>query len=155
MKFIVKEIDDIVLTAIHKQAEVILKTQKLNKLSAKRGGEQKLFDYEKRILECEEKRQRIYERFILREIDRAEYLKFKTECADEIDKLNNQLAILKQSERNKMVNAKLVEIAKEVKSKSEISREMVEALIEKVLVFPDKRVEIVWKIADFIPQNKL
>jgi hypothetical protein len=55
-KFVVKEIDEAVLSVIRKQAEVVLKTTKFNELSAKGNYELELSDSENRINECNENR---------------------------------------------------------------------------------------------------
>ncbi|GHU90543.1 hypothetical protein FACS1894202_10500 [Clostridia bacterium] len=153
MKFLASGVDEVVLTAIRKQAEVILNTSKLNQLSAKGGGEQELSDYENRIAECNERRQKHYESFILREIDRSEYLKLKAECSDEIDRLNMQAAALRAELQSHRVDAQIVSLANQAVAETMPHKELVDALIEKVCVFPDRRIEIVWKIADFINNN--
>jgi hypothetical protein len=153
MKFVAKDIDEAVLTVIRKQAEVILNTSKLSQLSAKGDGARELSDYENRVAECNERRQRIYERFILREIDRAEYLKLKAECSDEIDKLNRQAAALRAEIQAQKGKPQVITLAGQAVSGTIPHRELVDALIDKVYVFPDKRIEIAWEIEDFTNNN--
>ena len=149
MKFVASEIDDAVLAVIRKSAEVIINASNLNGISPKGDIGKELMDYEKRVTECNEQRQQCYERFILREIDRAEYLKLKNNCTAEIDRLNNQVALLKAEIRAHEVGKATLEIAKQATSKTIPQKEIVDTLIDKVLVFPDKRIEIEWKITDF------
>jgi hypothetical protein len=63
--------------------------------------------------------------------------------------LNNQLAVLKQSERDKLANEKVAKIAETALSESATPKDIVNALVEKVLVSPNNRIEIRWKFANF------
>jgi hypothetical protein len=132
---------------------VILNATKLNHLSAKGDGDQELSDYEKRISECNERQQQYYESFVLREIDLAEYLLLKAECSDEIDRLNKQAAALRAELQARTVAAGTMSLAKRAVEGAMPHKELVDALVEQVLVFPDKRIEIVWEIEDFIKMD--
>jgi hypothetical protein len=144
-----KKVDEVVLAVIRKQAEVILAAAELNELAPKSDVSQELSDFEKRLAKCGEQRQLLYERFILREIDRAEYLKLKDECSAEIERLNRQIAAVKAEAKAKTIEAFTLALAKRVVDETAPHKELVDALVDKVNVFPDKRIEIVWKIADF------
>jgi hypothetical protein len=122
-------------------------------LSAKSDSARELSDYENRVAECDERRQRIYERFILREIDRSEYLKLKAECSGEIEKLNRQAAALRAEIQAQRSKPRVITLASQAIGGTIPHRELVDAMIDKVYVFPDKRVEIAWKIEDFTNNN--
>jgi hypothetical protein len=143
------ELDEAVLTIIRKQAEAVLNTADLSQLRHKGGNNRHTADIEKQIRECVEQRQRDYERFTLRKVDRETYQKMKDDCSARIAALNNRLAILKQADRDKQSAQKSCALAREVLSESATPREIVKALIEKILVFPNNKIEILWKIADF------
>jgi DNA invertase Pin-like site-specific DNA recombinase len=149
MKVNVRELDEAVLTIIRKQAEVVLNAGSLANLRQKSDAENLASDYEKLITEHNERRQRLYERFVLREIDRAEYLRLKDECSAEIDRLNKQIAAAKAEARAKDMEASTLAFAQKTVSGAIPHKKLVETLIDKIYVFPDKRIEIVWKIADF------
>jgi hypothetical protein len=153
MKVSVRELDDVVLEIIKKQAEIVLNSGNLSKLRHKDTDTQRIADCDKQIRACVEERQRHYEQFITREIDHEMYQSLKTDCAAQMDKLNDQLAVLKQAERDKQVNKKSVALAKEVLKASATPREIVDALIETIRVFPGNRIEIRWKISDFTNMN--
>jgi DNA invertase Pin-like site-specific DNA recombinase len=155
MKINAAELDEAVLTVIRKQAEALLNTSDLSQLRYRGADDQRAADIEKQIRECVEQRQRDYERFILRDVDREEYRKLKADCSVRLDRLNGQLAVLKQVERDKQLAQKSSALAKEVLSESMTPREIVEALIEKVLVFPNDHIEIQWKIADFANNDEM
>ena len=96
-----------------------------------------------------QQRQSIYEQFVLNEINYDDYTAQKNECSVQIERLNNQLALLKQSEQNKSANKKIVEIAKTALSETATPKDIINALVDKVLVFPNNRIEIKWKFANF------
>lgn len=47
------------------------------------------------------------------------------------------------------INPRLVSIAESALNKSANERELIETLINTVKVFPNKKIEIIWKISDF------
>ena len=149
MKVNARELDEAVLAIVMKQAEVVLNSTGLAELKIKGADAQIAADFEKQIRECVEQRQQYYEQFVLREIDRDTHQSLKAGCAARIDRLKNQLAVARQTERDKQTAQKTAAIAKHVMSEAATPKEIVDTLIEKVLVFPGNKIEIQWKIADF------
>jgi hypothetical protein len=144
-----KELDKAVMTSIRKQAEVVLNSEKLSDLRKIGAESKKVVEYEKVLKQCTVERQSYYERFVLREIDRETYLSLKEACTAKIDKLNNQIAVIKQAERDRETSKKIKELAQKIIDESLTSRELVEMLIDKVIVSPGKKIKIRWKVADF------
>jgi hypothetical protein len=149
MKVNANELEKAVMTIIKKQAEVVLDNGDLSEL-------RKMTDFDKRTAECEkqirqwvEQRQTYYEQFVQGEIDRETHVKLKGECTANIDRLNNQLAVVKQIERDKEADKKVTAIAKEALSTTAAPQDIVNALVEKILLFPGNRVEIRWKFVNF------
>ena len=110
-------------------------------------------DYEKQINQLSKERQSCYEQFVGGEIGRDTFQTLKAGYTLQIDMLNNQLSILKQSrrqaEQSKDASNKAEALARNALSETATSKDIVNALIEKVLVFPDNHVEIRWKFANF------
>jgi DNA invertase Pin-like site-specific DNA recombinase len=149
MKFVAREIDDAVIEVVKKQAEVVLNCNSLEKLRLKTDIEKQASDCEKQIEQCNEQRQKLYERFVLCEITRAEYLELKSGCSADIEKLSKQMAAFRAEARAKDADMSMMVLAKRIASGTMPHKEIVDTLVEKIYVFPDKRIEIVWKIADF------
>lgn len=149
LKVSAAELDETTLTIIRKQAEVVLNAGNLSELRLVSADGKRIADYEKEILLCIEQRQQSYERFVLREIDKETYQTLKNDCSLRLDKLNNQIAVLKKAERDRQANEKSATIAKTVLSGATVPREIVETLIDKIFVFPGNRLEVHWKVADF------
>ena len=155
MKVVATELDEVVLTVIRKQAEVVLNAQELSELQTVSTGGRQIADFEKETALCIEQRQRAYEQFILREIGRDAYQMLRTECSERLEHLNGQIAMLKQAERDRKAGILSANIAKSVLSEAVTPREIVETLVDKVLVYPGKRIDIKWKIADFTKVEKM
>ncbi|MGL4668611.1 MAG: hypothetical protein ACRCWR_11880 [Saezia sp.] len=83
-------------------------------------------------------------------ICREEY-KTKTSSIDiEIKKVKQVLDVILDQRSRRVTDEVAVEAAKQALGKRILTKELVEILIEKVLVFPDSRIEIEWKLAGFI-----
>ncbi|MDR0916422.1 MAG: recombinase family protein [Oscillospiraceae bacterium] len=83
----------------------------------------------------------LYERYITGEIDAARY---RTECA-KLDAAASRL----NREADSRVADDVRGIAETAVNAGALTREVVDALIERVRVYPSDRVEIEWKFADF------
>jgi hypothetical protein len=149
LKISAAKLDEIVLALIRKQAEAVLNSGELSELRKSGADGKCVAEYEKEIQKCVTERQQVYEKFILHDIDRDVCQSLKDDCAARIDKLNNQIAVLKQAERDKQSGHKSAVIAKKVLNGATNNREIVEMLIDKVWVFPGNKIEVLWKVADF------
>jgi predicted site-specific integrase-resolvase len=149
MKVNVRELDDAVLAIIQKQAEVVLNSNNLENLQTKNASEQQISDCEKQISKLNEQRQQRYEKFVLSEIERDEYLKTKAEYSAEIERLNKQASALRTEIQSLHIDEKILSIAKKIVGEKIPNKELVATLIDKVYVSPDRHIVIVWKIADF------
>jgi hypothetical protein len=148
MKVNVHEIDDAVLATVSKQVEILLNSD-LSELRVKGTEAQQISDYEKQTRECVEQRQRFYEQFVLHEIDRETHQTLQAECAERIERLKSQIAVVRQAERDKQATKRTIAIAEQIKGDVLVPKEVVDVLIEKVLVFAGNHIEIQWKIANF------
>jgi hypothetical protein len=146
---VASELDEAVLDIIRKQAEVILNTEELIDLSKTSGNAQQTADCEKRIQMLIEQRQSYYEQFVTGEIDRQTHKSLKADCTTQIDRLNSQLAMLRQSVYDSQASRKAAIYAKTVLSESTTEQAIVDMLIEKIHVFPNDQVEITWKVSGF------
>ena len=73
----------------------------------------------------------------------------KADYTAQIDRLNNQLFLFKQAERDKEADKKAVSAARGALSETATPRDVVNALVDKVLVFPGNHIEIHWKFANY------
>ena len=144
-------LDKAVLDIIAKQAEVLLGVDNLTGLRS-------IDQVQLQIIECETQLQRYithqqesYEKFVTKEISRTTYQSTMNDYSAQINKINNRLSSLKQASQMNEANEKMVTLADKVVNMQgdKEQREIVDAVIEKVKVFPGYGIEIVWKFVDF------
>jgi DNA invertase Pin-like site-specific DNA recombinase len=145
------DLDGTIMNVIKKLAEVAMNIYDLSNLQAVSTdtNDQNIENLNSQIKQCIELRQKGYEQFILKEIDNIAFQSIKDECSDQIRRLENQIAISKQSNRDAQEKQKITAIANDVLSESVTQHEIVNKLIDKILVFPGNHIEIIWKITDF------
>ena len=149
LKVVASELDRAVLDIIKRQAEVILNTTDLSDLHKTSGNAQQIADYEKRIKALVEQRQSFYEQFITGEIDRQTHQSLKADCSEQIERLNKQLSVCKQSMYDNQASQKTASTAKSVLSDTITEQEIVDMLIDKIHVFPNDHIEITWLVSGF------
>ena len=115
----------------------------------RRESERRIAECEKQIHHWNEQRQQYYEQFVLGKIESDTFKALKSECAIQLERLNNQLAIFKQAERDKLANEKITAIAKTALCETATPQEIVNALVDKIFVFPYNQITIEWKFVNF------
>lgn len=95
----------------------------------------------------------LFEQMVLQELSEQEYMAMKAEVENELVRLRevqatveNHVALEKENAKIKSAN---VELAHQVQKAGQISSELVDALIERVYVYPEHEIEIVWKVKCF------
>ena len=96
----------------------------------------------------------MYEQLLLEEINLETYNKLKSEYDDKINNLKNILSdITLQTElicKEKENETTLVNISNAVLNENGFSQALSDLLIDKVFIYPDKKVKIAWKVRGFI-----
>ena len=149
IKLLVSEVDDVVIGIIKKYAEIIMGTSE--PAVAKKSGDKLLqvFECEERIKKLKKQNQTYYEQFVNKEIDRESYHLLKEDSSKQLEWLNNQLELHRQCGRAEREHEELATYAKDALNATTSSKDLVEALVEKVHIFPDYRMEIIWKVSGF------
>lgn len=109
--------------------------------------------YERQIEALGDKKMRLYENYQLGEIELSVYKARKEILDAELLKAKNAYAALTaQAKRDQEAQARKAErrsISKELSAADGLTAELTGILIDKVYVFPDKRIEIAYKVQDF------
>ena len=109
--------------------------------------------YEQQIETLVNEKMRLYESYQMGEIELADYKAQKEILDAELLKAKNAYAVLTaQAKRDQEAQARKAErqsISKELSATDGLTAELVGLLIDKVYVFPDKRIEIAYKVKDF------
>ena len=109
-------------------------------------------EYEKQIKALEDSKQSLFEQYIMGEMDAEAYKSGKASYDAAILKAKNAYAAIaaqakkKKEEQNRQSSR--AEVAKAITDAEGLTPELVNPLIEKVYVFPDKRIEIAYKVQD-------
>lgn len=154
LKITEKELEKAIFEIITKQAEVILGVDNIRNIGILPAMLRKLSEYERQIQQSMEEKQRLYEQHILAKIDDEVYHQRKSVCDAKLveiketySNLTTQTAIM-QSDKEKTVE--LQSVAKKIVGEKSLNHELADALIDRVEIFPNNCIEIVWKRQDFI-----
>ena len=109
-------------------------------------------EYEQQIETLQDGKRTLYERYLMGEIDLNTYKVEKAACDELLLKTKNAYAAVlaqakqKQDEQARQDSRK--EASKAIFDADTLTTELAEMLIDRVLVYPDKRIEIAYKIQD-------
>lgn len=109
-------------------------------------------DYERQISEMQEQKLRLYEQYVSHKLDLDSYRREKDVLDALILKTRNTLAAVEaqvkqaQERHEEMVQQK--RIVQEINGTDGLTQKLADLLIDRVYVFPDKRIEIRYKIKD-------
>ena len=109
-------------------------------------------EYEQQIEVLQDGKRTLYERYLMGEIDLNTYKAEKAACDELLLKTKNAYAAVlaqakqKQDEQARQDSRK--EASKAIFDADTLTTELAELLIDRVLVYPDKRIEIAYKIQD-------
>lgn len=138
---------------ISKQAQLILNIDDVSNLDKLQLQTEHTIEMQNRIEELKSKKQRLYEQLLMREIELPEYQSEKekyNEMLKAIQPLYDKS--LKATERMKIdakTRAETVQLAKDIAKENTLTQTLSDMLIDKVLIYPDKRLEVSWKVQDF------
>jgi len=149
MKISTVELDAIVLCTIKKQAESILNLENLSDLRRAEPNVQHLAECEYQVKQLIGQRQALYEKFIMREIDKEAYEAQRTDYNAQLDRLNARISLHKLAEQKKEAGQKINALAKTALDETTSRQELVNMLVDKVYVLPNNHVEIKWKVSGF------
>lgn len=153
MRILETELENLIYEILLKQAGVILN---LDNLPATGNLDIQLVEqteYRNLIRQCQTEKRLLYERFLLKEIDKDSYLEQKAICDKELNRLKQaHSALSAEIDRKQMDNAtrsQLKSIASDIAGAEGLTETLANALIERISVFPDSQIKIEWKIKDF------
>ena len=146
------ELERLVYMIVSKQLEVLSGTDAdeagtmLGTQLARRDG------FEEQIARINDDKKLLFDRLMRGEIDNDTFASRNTELTTALLRVKNTLALVSVQARDAQKEydeqVKRQAIMREVSSEKELTRALVDALIEKVIVYPGNRVEIVYKFKD-------
>ena len=107
---------------------------------------------QQQIEELQDGKRLLYERYLLGEIDLDTYKAEKAACDELLLKTKNAYAVVlaqaKQKQEEQARHDNRQEAARAVFNSEGLTAELTDLLIDRVLVYPDNRIEIAYKIKD-------
>jgi DNA invertase Pin-like site-specific DNA recombinase len=148
LRVLKSELEAVVLEGVKRQAKLVLKAglhaADVQALCAPAA------EYMGKIGRLREDKRRLYESLVTGGICPDEYKTQKTAIDAELDNaLQVHSAILDESKKS-VPDADSLQAAKKALKARKLSEALVHLLVDKVMVYPDNRIEIVWKLSGFI-----
>jgi hypothetical protein len=146
-KFRIKaaELENELLTIMKERANVIISDCETNNL----GDSKDRTNHEQRSSDLQDENRRLYEQFVLGNIGLDEYKAAKANLDADIGRLKRTTSDFAEQITIHEHAGNLREIAQTVVKSKTLTRPLVDVLINKVHVFPDRHVEIDWKLPGF------
>ena len=147
------ELEGMLYEILSKQAQVILNVADLSNAGRLDVQLSEQAEYDKQINRCLDQKRALYEQFILKQITMEDYKIQKSAVDSELDRLRTIHSNLKvqtsQMEMDEKSKSARTELAREVVGAGGLTAGLADTLIDRVYVYPNNQVEIIWKIKDF------
>ena len=147
------ELEGMLYEVLAKQAQVILNIADLSNAGRLDVQLAEQAEYDKQIENYLDQKRVLYEQFILKQITMEDYKVQKAAVDSELDRLRTIHSNLKvqtsQMEMDEKTKSARTELAREVVGAGGLTAGLADTLIDRVYVYPNNQVEIVWKIKDF------
>lgn len=145
--------DMAVLASVKKEAEIFLERDKLSRQVIKRNSPLSVSDRINSIIKSIETAQKswiaLYDKYADEKLEREFFLNEKKQYDADMEQLEQELAALRQTQEEQETeqegSQRKADQALVFLEEEELTEDMKEKLIEKVIVYPGKRIEIVWK----------
>lgn len=149
-QYSVAEVEQAVFEMLKKQVELICPDGVLDTTEAV----DRASDYEQQISELQDQKMHLYELYILGTLDVDSYKRDKAALDAEILKAKSAYAIVAaQAKKQQAQHEEQVQrnqIVRELSSADSLSQSLADLLIDRIFVYPEKRIEIHYKIKDIL-----
>jgi DNA invertase Pin-like site-specific DNA recombinase len=148
-----RELAETLFEIIRKQTQVVLNadiSDELNEIDLRR---EQQSEYARQIESVDDEKRALYERVVLGELAVEDFKSAKAGIDAELSRLTRIHDAL-ADENSKLAEAKsadvkLREVAESAAGESALTRALADLLIDRVRVFPDRRIEVDWRFADY------
>ena len=145
--------DMAVLASVKREAEIFLDHDKLSRQAIKRNSPLSVSDRINATMRSIEAAQKswiaLYDKYADGKLEREFFLNEKKQYDADMEKMEEELAALRQAQEEEETEQqgpeRKADQAMAFLEEEELTEEMKEKLIEKVIVYPGDRIEIVWK----------
>ena len=115
-------------------------------------------DFDRQIFELQEEKRKLYESLVSGWIPLPKYKEQKEQISEKLLEVQNTKAVVmarlesKQEERQHQLQQ--MDISRMLTESDGLTSELVDLLIDKIYVYPDKRVDVEFKIRDSLASHK-
>ena len=149
LRMLGSELEDVVRNIVLRQAALVLgRHDALSRVPASRSFKGEA-ECNLRLRELQNKKLQFYENLVLGAITPEEYKKQKTAIDFEIGQQEQVNDAIRMQNEKSAPGAASVEAARAALDAKTLSPGLVDILIEKILIFPGNRIEVVWKVSGF------
>ena len=147
-----KELEEIVFQMISKQIEMLKDTTQMDSIEIQT--KQKI-ELQKQAHLYHEKKKILYEQYIEGKLTEEQFSKINLELTKELEPIQNKLEEIDfQLQYSQKRNSFQNQIEKIVKYDFySLTKELVDIFIDKIYVFKENRIEVKWKIEDFLQKR--
>ncbi len=132
--------------AVIRQSEIVLSIAHDDMRSYR---SKRQLESEHSLQELQNRKQRLYESLVLGDIQPEEYKERKKTLDAALDRQKDVHEIICEQEAKSAPSAAAIKAAREALQSDKLGQELADLLIDKVLVYPDNRIEIQWKVSGF------
>ena len=147
------ELEGTLYEILSKQAQIILNVSDLSNAGQLDIQLARQAEYDKQIEGYLDQKRVLYEQLILKQITMEDYKIQKAAVDSELDRLreihSNLKAQTSQMEMDEKSKSARTELALEVVGAGGLTAGLADTLIDRVYIYPNNQVEIVWKMKDF------
>ncbi len=153
MRILETELENLIYEILLKQAGIIINLDSLSVTGNLDVQLAEQTEYQNLIRQCQTEKRLLYERYLLKEIDKDSYLEQKSVCDKELNRLKQAHSALSaeinQKQMDNDTKLQLKSIASDITETEGLTETLVNVLIERISVFPDSQIKIEWKTKDF------
>jgi len=146
LRILSRELEDVVWESVMRQAKIVLNAAHDDTHSH---CSKRQLEFERSLQTLQDEKQQLYESLVLGDIRPEEYKKRKTALDADLTQQREVYEVIREQEEKAAPRAASVKAAREALESNELGQELVDLLIDKVLVHPDNRIEIQWRVSSF------
>ena len=149
LTIIEKELEEIVFQMILKQIGIIMNTKQMSSINVQTA--QKI-ELQKQVKLHQQKKKIFYEEYIQEKITKEQYRKINLELTKELEPIQNKLEEINLQLQHSQSRNNLQNQIEKITENTPflLTKELVGFFIDKIYVFKENRIEVKWKIEDFL-----
>ena len=143
------ELETLLYDMMEKQAQVVLGVETVGDAAQLDMGKLEQDELGKQFRACRDRKRVLYEQLMLCMISKEEYMERNAEEDKEQNRLQQIIGKARQQKTGKKEKRARQELARKIVETGKLNVELADALIDRVFVYIDARIEVLWKFKPF------